>query len=73
MVYSTCTLLTAENDGVVDAFLGSELGSCFEDALDPEHVPPVFAAWITGRGRLQTLPTEGGPDGHYAAVLKRCT
>lgn len=71
VVYSTCTLLAAENDTVVDAFLGSDKGSAFTDALEPERVPEEFMKWITAGGRLQTLPTEAGPDGHFAAVLER--
>jgi len=71
VVYSTCTVLKVENDEVVDAFLGSAEGKMFADEPFSERVPDDFRAWMTQRDRMQTLPTDGGPDGHFAAVLRR--
>ncbi len=71
VVYSTCTVLAAENDEVVDAFLASEGGAGFSDEMLESAVPEEFRMWLSDRGRLQTLPTIGGPDGHFAAVLRR--
>ena len=71
VVYSTCTVLTAENDDVVDAFLASEAGVGFRDETLEPSVPEEFRMWVGDRGRLQSMPTIGGPDGHFAAVLRR--
>ena len=67
LVYATCSVLTVENDAVVDAFL----------AQHPEFtLCPVSS--ILGRygmdfsgERLQLLPHRHQTDGFYAAVLER--
>ncbi len=69
LVYATCTILRRENDDVVDEFL----------ATHPEFVEvPVKEllggerAQLLGDGkRLRLLPTEDGPDGFFAVVLRR--
>jgi 16S rRNA (cytosine967-C5)-methyltransferase len=71
VVYSTCTVLRAENDDVVGAFLESEEGEAFELHDLASFVPEEFEMFVDENGRLQGLPTEGGPDGHFAAMLKR--
>ena len=53
--YATCSLLGEENEGVVEAFLGTSQGDRFV---------------LTG-DLLRSHPTLGGPDGHYAACLRR--
>jgi len=71
VVYSTCTLANAENDDVIEAFLASEGGRGFAaDSLDGE-VPDQWRQWLDGRGHFRSLPTPGGPDGHFAVRLRR--
>jgi len=63
LVYCTCSILDEENDQVVAAFLRRT-----PDA----SVRAISASWgfQTGCGR-QLLPSEGGPDGFYYAVLEK--
>ncbi len=69
LIYATCTILRRENDAIVDEFL----------ARHPEFVP-VSAKEILSQSRaaplgdgerLRIYPTENGPDGFFAAVLRR--
>ncbi len=65
LLYVTCSVLRAENEQVVAAFL----------AAHPEaREQPIPADWghAAPRGR-QILPGEGGMDGFYYAVLGRQT
>lgn len=55
LYYATCSALMRENDGVVQGFLSSDRGKGFELEGDP----------------LQTLPSVGGPDGHFCACLRK--
>ncbi|MDY2776925.1 MAG: transcription antitermination factor NusB [Collinsella sp.] len=81
LVYATCSVLAEENEGVIDAFLGSDEGRGFSLA-------PVSDAWIfsrdryagardlvrgneDGRGRFQTVPARDGFDGHFCARMVR--
>jgi len=63
LLYATCSLLPAENEAQIRAFLGRR-----EDA----RARPLEETWGMGRpcGR-QTLPRAGGPDGFYYAVLEK--
>ena len=70
LVYSTCSVLPEENEGVVRAFLGSGAGAGFAQVLldDCFHEPN----WrITRDGSFQSLPAKGRSDGHFAAVFTR--
>lgn len=70
LIYATCTILRKENDEVVEAFL-----------RDHPEFHPVPAKEILGAARaaaigdgqdLRLLPrAEGGPDGFFAAVMRR--
>ena len=71
VVYSTCTVTRRENADVVEAFLASEMGRGFSTAPVHGCVPEGWQQWVTSEGWLQTHPTRGGPDGHFAAVLLR--
>jgi 16S rRNA (cytosine967-C5)-methyltransferase len=63
LVYATCSILRAENEAVLAAFLADH-----PDARSqPIELP---AGHATGSGR-QILPGEGGLDGMYYAVLVR--
>ncbi|MEO1900741.1 MAG: 16S rRNA (cytosine(967)-C(5))-methyltransferase RsmB [Alcanivorax sp.] len=63
LVYATCSVLRAENDQQVAAFLART-----DDARDrtprPESAVAVTAGW-------QLLPRDGGPDGFYLACLEK--
>ena len=55
IVYSTCTVTYAENNGVVKRFLESKEGKSFK--LAP----------INGKACFASLLTDGSPDAHFAA------
>lgn len=63
LVYATCSVLRAENDDVVTAFVATEKTA---------RIEPIAGPWghATNTGR-QVLPGEDGMDGfHYACLLK---
>ena len=55
LVYATCSILDEENQQVVDDFLATQ----------------SQGEWRVGEDSFATLPTLGGPDGHFAVVLQR--
>jgi len=63
LLYATCSLLPAENEEQIRAFLGRR-----HDA----QARPLEGTWGLARpwGR-QILPQAGGPDGFYYALLKK--
>lgn len=71
LIYSTCTVLPLENEQVVARFL----------AMRPDfQTVPIKDIFGASRARgcsdpdgmyLRTLPRPGGPDGFFAAVLRR--
>ncbi len=63
LLYATCSLLPAENEAQIRAFL---------ERRNDAHARPLEEAWGIARpcGR-QTLPRAGGPDGFYYAVLEK--
>lgn len=81
LIYATCSVLHAENEGVVSAFLLSPEGAGF--ALRPLSVAladagPVYAdaaeeiaAHETPAGAFQSYPHQGGFDGHFCARFIR--
>jgi 16S rRNA (cytosine967-C5)-methyltransferase len=71
VVYSTCTLTRRENAEVIASFLESRAGRSF--AVEPlsDEVPEAWGTGVTPEGFVQTLPTRGGPDGHFIARLRR--
>lgn len=80
LVYATCSVLSCENEDVVDAFLASEEGSGFELAgvLDapgvaslPDEGRALVSPWVDERGMFQSVPAADGPDGHFCARLVR--
>ncbi|MCA1798367.1 MAG: 16S rRNA (cytosine(967)-C(5))-methyltransferase RsmB [Xanthomonadaceae bacterium] len=62
LVYATCSVLAAENDAAVDAFIAAQPGA---------SATPFAAEWghPTLRGR-QVLPGQDGMDGFYYACLR---
>jgi 16S rRNA (cytosine967-C5)-methyltransferase len=70
VVYSTCTISTAENTAVVADFLAAPQGRDFELVPVQDHeVPQQLAAFVRADGTFQSLPESGGPDGHFVARL----
>jgi 16S rRNA (cytosine967-C5)-methyltransferase len=68
LVYSTCTLMREENEGVVESFLAEVP----EFALaPPEQAPPEAAALVGPDGYLRCWPHVHDSDGFFAARLVR--
>ncbi|MCW5626812.1 MAG: RsmB/NOP family class I SAM-dependent RNA methyltransferase, partial [Burkholderiales bacterium] len=68
LVYATCSLLDAENEGVVDVFLADHPDWTRQDA------PALLRAQgvaVEGEGDLRLSPLQHLTDGFYAAVLER--
>jgi 16S rRNA (cytosine967-C5)-methyltransferase len=68
LVYATCSVLTEENDDIVDAFLANNPG--FEPVDAAAELRRSDIPVDTGM-RLRLLPHLHGCDGFFAAVLKR--
>ena len=68
LVYSTCTLLPEENEGVIDAFLREcPEFSCVPRERLPENVRPLCDT----RGALRCLPHLHDTDGFFAVRIER--
>jgi len=65
LLYSTCTLVRKENEGVVEKFLKSEP----DFALEALELPGAFPANTTGM--LTLIPGEYETDGFFIARLRR--
>ncbi len=65
LVYSTCTISSAENEDIVKAFL--DVHPDFE-TVRPSGMPPEV---LDGKGMFRTFPHRHGTDGFFGAVLKR--
>ncbi|MEO8604489.1 MAG: 16S rRNA (cytosine(967)-C(5))-methyltransferase RsmB [bacterium] len=69
LVYATCTIVQAENDAVVDAFLAAHPDFAPEDAAP--YLPSAAQTLVDARGALRTFPQRDGLDGFFAMRLKR--
>ncbi len=65
LLYSTCTLVRAENEGVVEAFLERHPNFC----LEPLPLPAPFPK--NESGMLALVPGEYDTDGFFIARLRR--
>ena len=65
LLYSTCTLVRAENEGVVEAFLAER----DDFVAEPLNLPEVFPKNTTGM--LALIPGEYDTDGFFIAKLRR--
>ncbi len=70
LVYATCSILPAENEQIVDAFLAAHAD--FTRLSVAELLAKQGIALDTGTD-LRLLPHVHGTDGFYAAVLERST
>lgn len=68
LVYATCSLLAAENDQIVDAFLAAHPE--FKQISAAEVLKQAKIDLDTGE-RLTLNPLDHGTDGFFAAVLER--
>ncbi len=73
VVYSTCTVTARENAEVVAGFLGSPEGEGFACAPLTAEMPGGWSHFLTDEGWFASYPTPGGPDGHFAALMRRTT
>lgn len=69
LIYATCTILRRENDEIVDEFLRTHPD--FVSVPAKEILSSARASQFGDGERLRILPTENGPDGFFAAVLRR--
>lgn len=69
LIYATCTVLRRENDAVVDDFLRAHPE--FVEIPVKELLGSERAHKLGDGQRLRLLPTPDGPDGFFAAVLRR--
>lgn len=69
LIYATCSLLAAENEAVVDAFLARHPDYAADPAAG-QHWPPL-AKLLGPDLRLRLLPQRHGSDGFFAAPLRR--
>lgn len=69
LVYSTCTLVDAENDAVVDRFLAEN--DDFTEPVANDEAAACLQPLLDARGRLRTFPHLHGCDGFFAARLRR--
>ncbi len=67
LVYSTCTINTAENEDNIKEFLSGRDG--YEFVCSPSL--PIDRGLIDGQGFFRTFPHKHGMDGFFGAVLKR--
>ncbi|MGB8240867.1 MAG: RsmB/NOP family class I SAM-dependent RNA methyltransferase, partial [Azonexus sp.] len=67
VVYATCSLLTAENEAIVDAFLASHP----EFTLTPASAVLARQGIAVDGDILRLLPHRHGSDGFFAAVLDK--
>ena len=65
LMYSTCTLVHAENEGMVEAFLKDHP----EFHLEPLPLPDVFP--VNDSGMLALIPGEYDTDGFFISRLRR--
>jgi 16S rRNA (cytosine967-C5)-methyltransferase len=69
LLYATCTLVRAENDAIVDAFLAAQPAFRVDDPRP--LLPPAAHALLDARGALRTFPHRHGLDGFFAVRMTR--
>ena len=69
LVYSTCTMTSEENEGVIKAFLSERKDLRLENASP--FLPSGCEGLVDSTGYLRTLPHHHGMDGFFAARMSR--
>lgn len=70
LIYATCSMLTAENEARVEAFL-AEREDFFRFPIEDVWAEAVGGNCPVTGGALQLTPADQGTDGFYCAVLGR--
>ena len=68
LIYATCSLLTEENEGIVEAFLAQRADFRLCDATE---ILAHHKIAIDSGAYLRLLPHKHGTDGFFGAVLER--
>jgi 16S rRNA (cytosine967-C5)-methyltransferase len=72
IIFATCTMAEEENAEVVRRFLESPEGGLFEiEQIQLSEVPESWGDFITEEGFFQSIPLDGGPDGHFIARMRK--
>lgn len=81
LLYATCSIMPEENEGVLERFARSEMGSAFRVeplsqapafCLEPfRHAADVIRGHEDGRGLFHTYPAPDEFDGHFCARMVR--
>lgn len=68
LLYSTCSVMTAENEAVIDDFLTLRDDFVVEDL---RQIFPEYAGLFSERGFFRSWPHRHGMDGFFAARLRK--
>ncbi len=71
LVYATCSLLSAENDAIVAAFLAAHPDFAVRPAVEVLGAQGIAIETSGDDGFLRLLPHRHGTDGFFAAVMQR--
>jgi len=72
LVYATCSLLAAENEDIVHAFLAGHTDFAAQSAVAALAARGIFVPGAESpAGHLQVLPHRHRTDGFFAALLRR--
>lgn len=69
LIYSTCSIFSGENFGVIDSFLASDSRFTLDDVAG--RLPGAGISDLLEKGCLATYPHRHDMDGFFAAVMKR--
>jgi 16S rRNA (cytosine967-C5)-methyltransferase len=69
LVYSTCTMLPEENEGVIEAFLAG--AADFARVVLPAELPERVRPLVGSDGAMRTAPHRHGTDAFFAVRLRR--